>query len=226
MAPQPGSRWWRPSWPAATWRSITWPTPPAPTSTGGWAGSRRPPAPTSERSHWRGRSRSADFSSGGSRKSRAVTPLSRADPAQLGIRRDVRPRELSDRPPSRRVGDQRRQPPLAGLLLLRADDPPHRHLPVPRWPGLEIGPCLPVPLELRLERGRQLRPLPLLVGVETGLGWGPRRVGQAAGRAHQALSRELLHPGQVHPAPGAALAARREANGVALVVDPPAHAVD
>ena len=97
--------------------------------------------------HRRGRRR-ARYSRG--RRRRGGVPAS----CRLPLRR--RGQEL-DRPPGFRIGDQRREPPLPRLFLLRAHHPPDRRVPIGSRLRLEPGPgrlCWRGSAPRRRDRGR------------------------------------------------------------------------
>src|SRR4051812_14480238 len=133
--------------------------------------------------------------------------------------------ELGDGAAGGGVLDERRQPPLARLLLLRAGDPPAGGLPVP---GRLLPPELPrrgVRAQLaRVRLGQVL--VPLLVGIDGGLVRRARLERLLAGRAHPPLGAQLAHAADVHGAPGAARLPRGEADGVRLVAQRPPHPID
>src|SRR5829696_128572 len=125
-----------------------------------------------------------------------------------------------------RVVDQRGQPASTRFLALRADDPENCRLPVARRLRLEELPRLVVCPELLLMLRAELGLVPVLVRVDPRLLRHPSLECFDPGRVHAPRTGELLHVPDVDEAPVAAGLARRKADGIALVVDPPPHSVD
>src|SRR6185436_19876331 len=125
----------------------------------------------------------------------------------------------------RRAGDQVLEALRPRRLLLRAGDIEDADALIRRRLCGEVAPRLPVRAKLLLHLRRPLE-RPVFIGVDGGLLLVALLVCAQPGRLHASELDQFRRPLDVDPAPDAALPPRREADGVALVVDALPHAVD
>src|SRR5262252_5894863 len=147
------------------------------------------------------------------------------DMAALPLARRFLRHELGYPLPSDRMRHEFFQPLQASFILPGADDPPADGFAVGGRLRLKESPGDLIRLQLPIVRFYQVHPS-LFVGVDARLVLFSGLIGFEAGRPHPTAFNERLSALNVDAAPDAAGLARREANGVAELVEALANAVD